>query len=105
MNDTPFTLVYDDELDLTLPVAQIPPEKMNPATRDAYYAAVERTSASIREQLRQQETHFSALYARISDGSTDVELLEDMGELTRKIERLNVLYYQLQGEHLTPPHC
>ncbi|PTQ53287.1 MAG: hypothetical protein BLITH_0367 [Brockia lithotrophica] len=105
MENVPFTLVHDEELDLVLPVAQIPPERMPPAARNAYYAAVERASAAIRDRLRQKEARFSELFARISGGEADLELWEAAGNLTREIERLNVLYYQLQGEHLTPPRC
>ncbi|RKQ83799.1 hypothetical protein [Brockia lithotrophica] len=105
MEHVPFTLVHDEELDLELPVAHIPPERMPPAARDAYFAAVERASAAIRDGLRQREARFSDLYAKISGGEVDLELWEALGNLTREIERLNVLYYQLQGEHLTPPRC
>lgn len=96
-----FNFIYDDRIELEMPVIYVPLEQWNPEETAEFFDKTQGISSKIPAKIHEFDKRYMKKYEELQhQPEMFFEIMEELNDLSGKISELNVLYLRIEGTFL-----
>lgn len=96
-----FNFIYDDRIEMDMPVIYVPIEQWNPEDKVEFFDRTQGISSKIPSKIQEFDKRYMKKYDELQyHPEMFFEIMEELNDLSGKISELNVLYLRIEGKFL-----